>query len=247
MYRKKAPCQPVGSWRWIEFVIIFMILPGAALSTPKLRDSDQLRITLQLNSEFSPFEEILYELKIRNGNATISHIKKYTKNFGRKLKVGLIPKEDFFLLLDELESFDILKLGNETSVQVLGGFKVNAVIVVDSQEHTFSFYYPELIEDIRYTQCLDLLRKAALKYAGEIPFHNPFFVKGEFGWARVESNPESDIVIDGQSLGRTPSPSIPLLVGNHDVVLSDDKSNIVKYYSITIEPGKTTYLNVELR
>ncbi len=65
------------------------------------------------------------------------------------------------------------------------------------------------------------------------------------GFLVVRARPWAKVFIDGLGLGTTPLPATPLPSGKHRLKLEHE--GIVKYHVVTVEPGKTATVQIDMR
>jgi len=74
----------------------------------------------------------------------------------------------------------------------------------------------------------------------------PAVSSGATGILRVSSRPWSIVTVDGKLIGNTPQMNLTLSAGTHRVQLSNPEFKIEKTVTVTIQPGKTETLIVNL-
>lgn len=206
-------------------------------------------VRVELTGAATPFDRVVMEISERRGACLALVAKSFAAGFGRQEKVGLLLPEDHARLLDRLRALGAFELPSTRGPARRAEYTV--AIFQGGRRHRFVVHDPAQQADARFRRILAEVRETAVRHAGDVPFRDALLLADESGVLRIKAQPEAHVEVDGVALVEpTPIDGLPLPVGTHHVSLvpleatSDDAG---RAYTIKIERGKTTTLNVELR
>ena len=218
---------------------------GPSSAPPDLEDSF---VRMKRTGGLSPFELVEDTVVLRGSTPMANHAKDLVNYDEHMNRMALLTLEEYRALLDKLEELDILVLRD---FEVRPERKDLPTYAIEYQRngrrnkiHIHGLGYSE---DPRHAAVVDLIRETVRAKCGPIHFRNVFFEPGEVGYLNVESRPLADVLIDGvETRERTPLFGFEMKRGTHKLELRDKEKGIDRTFDVTIEPGMTTILNVDL-
>ena len=208
-----------------------------------------VRIAITIRTDFSPFERSRYELRNQGRTLIVSLSELFVGDYGELQDVGLLSHDELPTIVADLEDCGVDELDDQLGSTDEAGLRTYQLDIEFDDYHrhaiasaeSLSFGDPLLCTIQQITSLYDL--------TGEpIPFVNPFWDDGEYGWFETDSDPRALLYVDGQDTGlTTPVYGLRLGPGVHRVRYVNLPFNIDRDYEVTIVEGVTTRLNVELR
>lgn len=219
---------------------------GLLSAPPDLEDSF---VRMKRTGGLSPFEQVDDSVVLRGSTPTANHAKDLVNYDEHLNRMALLTLAEYRALLDALEELDILVLRD---FEVQPERKDLPTYVIEYQRNgrrnTIRIHGLPYSTDPRHAAVVDLIRKTVRAKSGPINFRNVFFDPGEVGYLNVESRPLAEILVDGvETHERTPLFGFEMQQGTHKLELRDKDKGIDRTFDVTIEPGMTTILNVDLR
>lgn len=208
-------------------------------------DPSDARIIVTVYDPASPFDRTIWEWKTRGRSPLLGFERVTIDDFGREAGLALVPVAEFEDLLvsaaaacpvstDATEGAEVPALaGDERIVHV----RIANGATTVGQTWTGG--------DAAGETCLQVVRAAILDRA-EVPrWRNPFWIEGEYGMLRTETDVPTIVTIDGLPTGETtPVVDYRLEPGLHTVRWDTLQGDRWREETVTIEAGTTTTLNV---
>ncbi|MBN1944215.1 MAG: hypothetical protein JW797_01010 [Bradymonadales bacterium] len=208
-----------------------------------------LSLVLTVRSEFSPYDRVRYEIKLRGGTLIATLTKSLVQGYGELTGLGLASLDEARGLLDQLDACGLRQLSREPAgpsqptgetyeleVQ-LGSFTLHSV-----RDAT------EVIPYSPFWCVVTAITESYDRFGEPVPFRNLFYQEGEYGELSADSVPAARVFIDDRDTGLdTPVFRLPLEVGVHTIRFVNQPLGIDRRYNFTIVAGLTTRLEVELR
>jgi len=206
-------------------------------------------VRIELRGPATPYDRIIMEVTERRGARLAVLEKHFALGFGRREKVGLLLPADHERLLERLSALGAFELGSTRGPAHRAEYVV--VIARGGRRHRFVVHDPAQQPDARYRRIIAEVRATVPRHAGDVAFRDALLLPEESGLLRIDARPAARVTVDGVALTETtPIGGLPLLAGTHRIRLVPvvaPAGAAGAGYTIKVERGKTTTLNVELR
>lgn len=207
-------------------------------------DADHVRLTL--SGPATPYAAVTWEVARERGAVVVGLEKRFAPGFGHRAEVGLLTDADLNALLDALAALGAFTLPARTVETPRTVYTLS--IQQGRRRHRVTVHDPEWSPDPRARAVFARIRAAVAAHTDPIPFRDALVLPGEYGTLHLRATPPATVALDGVPLeGRTPITDLRLTTGRHRLTLTPLSGGEARDYDVTIEPGKTTSLVVELR
>jgi len=116
------------------------------------------------------------------------------------------------------------------------------------KERTLLIASPSLHPDPRFSRFITEVRRFILSSVGDIGYHGPTGPPSRRGFLFIDSVPGATVTVDGVALPEpTPVFAYAVAAGKHQVVLENKEHGLKQTYKVTVKPGMTTSVEVDLR
>ncbi len=116
------------------------------------------------------------------------------------------------------------------------------------KERTVLIAEPTLHADPRFSRFIAEVRRFVFDAAGEIGYHGPTGPDSRRGFLFIDSVPGATVTVDGVRLPEpTPVFAYAVSAGKHIVELENKEHGLKQRYKVTVKPGMTTSVEVDLR
>ncbi len=116
------------------------------------------------------------------------------------------------------------------------------------KEKTVMIASPTLHPDPRFGRFITEVRRFVIASVGDIGYHGPTGPPSRRGFLFIDSVPGASVTVDGVALpDPTPVFAYAVSAGKHVVVLENKEHGLKQTYKVTVKPGMTTSVEVDLR
>lgn len=216
---------------------------GATVPTVTFDDPTDARVVVTVYDPSSPFEKTVWEWKTRGRSPLVAFERITVDGFGREAGLALVPVAEFEVLLaDAARACPASDPEAADPPPLEGSERIVHVRLTDGATVVGRTWRGD---DESGRQCLATVRGAIVDRA-EVPrWRAPFWVEGEFGMLRTETDVPTRVTIDGIDTGETtPLVDYRLEPGVHTVRWDTLDGARWREEPVTIEAGTTTTLNV---
>lgn len=236
--------------RPLSFILMLclMLWALAAPSLAQAGEDDYVRWSL-VPPAASPYYMIRYEITKRRPATTAVHRRNLPGLDEGLHALGLLTPDESDALFAAVRKADALSLPDARGAAHRAGELVwDCEVHLDGKDHRFTVTEPMTQADRRYAALFRIVRDAAVRFAGELPFRNVFFPAGQRGWVNIESVPAAKVYLDGLDTQlETPLYAYEVAAGSHEVRLVSGDGRFDRTYTVRIEAQGTTTLRVDLR
>ncbi|HIN84948.1 MAG TPA: PEGA domain-containing protein [Myxococcales bacterium] len=231
-------------------IVLVWMLSGNAWAQ-KSQSADPLQgsyIRLIIKGGFTPYRVVTYDVFWRSGTAVAGNYRGLIHYDEPLHTMSLIAKDEYLGLWKQLEEASIWRQKNlpkPAKATAIRHFEIDVKMKGRVKKFTFSglLHGP----DKQHGALANYIRSFVLKYAGEMPFRNVFFETGTLGWVNLTSVPTAKVRVGGRDIGlTTPVYGYELPQGRHEVTLILPSGSERKH-TLTVEPGMTTIVHIDLQ
>ncbi|MFN3197935.1 MAG: PEGA domain-containing protein [Bradymonadia bacterium] len=218
-----------------------MIAPRVAASRPP---ADGVRMTI--TGPAVPYSSVTYEVVSRHGTRMAVVRKAFPEPFGQQQGLALLAEDDFQQALGEIMRLAVTVKASTGAATPAVTYRIEGQH--DGETVTLQFSDPLSSPHPGPRRLIMLIRDMVESRAGTLAYRDELILPRESGRLRIKSIPPAKVIIDDHAvLGTTPLDPIRVPVGTHNLRLEALEGGAVGEYSVQVEPGRTTALEVEIK
>ena len=237
MIRAHQKRRPLSGALWIILALVGLTPAQAALPDDG--------VSLVIEGLDTPYAQITYELVRRHGTPMAVIRKAFPEPFGHQQALALLPEDEFQRALARIGRAPIPTQRRPVAAPGLvyrlshqHGGRAFEITLSDPDRDP----HPNTLAMAR------LIREEVERHAGQVMFLDGLILAEEAGRLRIDAHPKAQVILEDQTvLGTTPLDPVSLPVGRYMVVLKALEGGAEGRYSVTVEAGRTTSLDVELK
>jgi len=219
----------------------FILFVGGAFFDPSICYASENEVSIRFEGGVAPYAKIEWVWSERDGFGSLGVTRAHAGQLGAHAVVALRGQGALAAAAAELRGCLSLPHLPATAGEPVLTLTTELVEEAEEQQTALAASGP----------AADCVRGVVLREAGEgflaRPYEHPFWVEGEFGTLRTNTDLPAELWVDGRKSGRvTPVSSLRLEAGPHTLYWRAIAANWHRTEGIIVEAGRTVTLNVYL-